>query len=354
QDGVISIQRSADGQTFVSGGGLDPGSSEGSSGKYFSVGYAVESTASGHGQVFVGHALVQILEQVKENLLEAILHGVREIHVALGEFAIGFARRAKECLHIVAEMPCQAHGSVGEDLHPLIAAEWLEVAHVEPKGAVLERNDSADLLDERVFAVGREPHHFAFIAVFLVADEFANHGVKAAERVRQEDAVENVDVVALAARHHSGNEITGAVVTEARSFFPWRAVIGAGNVSEVVLDVMFLKVELLRIEVKGMREQQAHIAQGLFALAHFDEVQNFGGIGERVLYFLGEIGIAILADCYVLDVGELRAYGVQTGLHSQGRETAVVLVAIEAFLGYGKKNLSIFDDGRRCVGVKHV
>ena len=66
----------------------------------------------------------------------------------------------------------------------------------------------AYLLDVCVLAVRSESHDLAFVSVLVVADELANHGVEAAERVRQEDPVENVDVSAVTMSHHRGNEIS--------------------------------------------------------------------------------------------------------------------------------------------------
>ena len=61
--GMISMQRGADCQAFVPGGGLNPGAAEGSSGKYFSVGNAVEGATSGHREILVRHALMQIIQR---------------------------------------------------------------------------------------------------------------------------------------------------------------------------------------------------------------------------------------------------------------------------------------------------
>ncbi len=105
-------------------------------------------------------------------------------------------------------MPRQAHCSVRKHLHSLSAAQRLEITHVELEAAILEGDNLANFIDICIFPVRREAHDFAFIAVLSIADEIANHGVKAAERVRQEHAVEHLNFRAFTARHHGGDEIS--------------------------------------------------------------------------------------------------------------------------------------------------
>ena len=118
---------------------------------------------------------------------------------------------------------------------------------------VAQRNDFADFIEVRIFAVWREAHDFAFVTIFLVADEIADHGVETAEGMRQEDAIEDLYVVAFAARHHGRDEVAGTVITEAGGLLPRRAVVGAGNVREVMLYVVFLKPELGGIGIERLR-----------------------------------------------------------------------------------------------------
>lgn len=253
--------------------------------KKFAVGHAVERTASRHRQIFIGDALVQLVQRVKEHFFKTVLHGIGKVHVTLRYFRVRLARRPKELFHFVAEMPRQAYCSVGQYLHSLIASKRLEVAHVELEAAVLQRGNLADFIDVGVFPVGGETHDFALITIFFVADEIADHGVKTAERMGKENAFEDVDVIALATRHHGGNEVAGTVIAEACRFFPGRAVVRTRNVREVMLDMVLLKVQHFRIEFERLRKQQAHVPHGFLALPHFDEVQDFGRIRQCVLNF---------------------------------------------------------------------
>src|ERR1022692_1286043 len=105
-------------------------------------------------------------------------------------------------------------------MHALIAAQGLEETAIEVEAAISQANNVVQLVAICVLAVGREAHHLAFISVLLVADELANHGIETAQRVGQENAIEYLNPIAFAAGHHGGNEVSGAVVTEARGFIP--------------------------------------------------------------------------------------------------------------------------------------
>src|SRR6266567_6196330 len=181
---------------------------------------------------------------MEEHFFEAVLQSESQIHIALRDLAMRAARLAESLLHKVREMARQFHRSVRQDLHSLIAAQRLEVAQVKLETAILWRHNFADLVAVSIFTVGSEAHDLAFIAVFAVSDEFANHGIDAAQRVRQEDAVENFNLAAFATGHHRGNEIAGPVVAESRGLLPWRAVVGAGDVGDVVFEMVLLKTQL--------------------------------------------------------------------------------------------------------------
>ena len=217
-------------------------------------------------------------------------------------------------------------------------------------------NDLAECVAVGVFilAVGSEAHDFAFVAVFVVADELADHGVDAAEGVRQEYAFEHFDVVAFAARHHGGDEISGTVVAEAGGFLPGRTVVGAGDVCDVVLEMVLAEPKLRGVDFERCGQQRANVTHRLFALAETDEIQNLRWVGESVLDFLREIRVAILADSDVVNIRNLCAYGVETRLDSKRGETAEVLVAIEALFGDGEDHFTVMHDRRRGVGMKHV
>ena len=95
QHRVIRMQRGADREAFIAGGRLNPGAAEWRSRKQFAVGHAVEGTASRHGEIFFGNAFVQFVRQMEKHFLKDMLHGVGQVHIALRDFGVRFARSAE-------------------------------------------------------------------------------------------------------------------------------------------------------------------------------------------------------------------------------------------------------------------
>src|SRR6266550_3753284 len=185
---------------------------------------------------------------MKKDFFKATLHSIGQVHVALGYFRMRLAWCTKEFFHAIREMPCQPDSSIGQHPHSLIAPQWLEVVEVELKTSVSKKGNFSHPPTISRLAIRSKPHDFAFIAIFLVADEFTNHGVEAAQGVWQIDPIKDFDLVVFATGHHGGDKIARSVVTKARSFFPWGAEIGTGDVGDVMFDVMLLKVQLARID----------------------------------------------------------------------------------------------------------
>src|SRR5215467_5970463 len=105
---------------------------------------------------------------------------------------------SEQLLHLLGKVTSQAHRSIRQHLHTLVAAERLEVTEVELKAIILRRNDFADFIEVGGLAVRRKPHDLAFVTVLRIADELADHRVHAAKRVRQKNAIENLDLISLA------------------------------------------------------------------------------------------------------------------------------------------------------------
>src|SRR5579859_791547 len=154
------------------------------------------------------------------------------------------SRLAKKSLHSMREVPGQLNGPVGQHLHALIAAQWLEITQVELKPAALCGDDPVDLADIGFCAVGCQPHDLALISVLCIADEFANHGIEATQRVRKKDTLQHINLIALTACHHGGDEISGTVVAETGGLFPGRAIVSARDMRNVMLQTVLLKPEL--------------------------------------------------------------------------------------------------------------
>ena len=199
---MIRMQRRTDCQAFIARRGLNISPAERRLTKNLSVGHAVQCTPACHRQVFTRHARMKLIQYVKNNLFKPLLHRISQVHVALRDLCVRLARRAKPFLHAVREMPRQTHRSVRQHLHPLVRPQRLEVTKIQLEARAHRLHQSAHLLQIRWLAIRRKPHHFAFIAIFRIPDEFADHRIETAERVWQVDAIEHVNLIALAARHH--------------------------------------------------------------------------------------------------------------------------------------------------------
>src|SRR5450432_1827098 len=121
-----------------------------------------------------------------------------------------------------------------------------------------------------------------------------------------------------------------------------------------MLEMMFLESHGLRRDIECLGQERSHIAHRFFTLAKLDEIQNFGRIDESILNFFRQVGVAVLTDSNVVDIADLRADRIQTGLYSQGRETCKMLDTIQTLFSDGENDLAVLNDRRGCIGVKHV
>ena len=135
------MQSRTDRQAFVSRRRLDPGPPKRGLIEELPVGHAVQGAASRHDQVFLRHPLVQLLQEMKENFLEAMLHGVGQVHVALRDFGIRLTRLAEQVHHALGKMPRQSNRSVRLDLHSLIASQGHEVVQVKAESGIAQFDD---------------------------------------------------------------------------------------------------------------------------------------------------------------------------------------------------------------------
>ena len=149
-------------------------------------------------------------------------------------------------------MPRQADRTVFTNLHSLITSQWLEIFQIQLEAVLQQANNFADLLTVSILAVRREAHDLAFVSILVVSDEIANHRVERPQRVWQKNAIENFDLISFTAGHHGRDEIPRTVITETRGLLPWRAVIGACDVGDMVFEVMFLKTRSFRVSMQRL------------------------------------------------------------------------------------------------------
>src|SRR5262245_14070502 len=109
--------------------------------------------------------------------------------------------------------------------------------------------------------------------------------------MREEDTIKHVDFVAFTMRHHGGDEIPRPVVAEARSLLPRRTIVGAADVSNMMLEAMLLKPQGGWIAAQKLCNQRANIFHLLLAPAQADEVQQLGRIRQSVTNLPLEISV---------------------------------------------------------------
>src|SRR5947209_20326348 len=139
---------------------------------------------------------------MKKDFFEAMLHGVGQIHIPLRNLLLRITWRSEHLYHAARKMPRQRNRTIGLYLHAFVASDWLEKVEVKFEARSASHQQLAKLLAVGIFAVGDKTHELAFIAIFVVSDELANHGVETPKRMWEEDAIQHLNFISFAARHH--------------------------------------------------------------------------------------------------------------------------------------------------------
>ena len=113
-----------------------------------------------------------------------------------------------------------------------------EVVEVELEQRPVELHELAHLREVPRRPVRREAHHLALVAVVRKAEPLRDGGVEDAERVRVDDALEHVEVVAVALREHRRREVAEAVDREDGRVLERRDEERRRDVRLVMLDVV--------------------------------------------------------------------------------------------------------------------
>ena len=96
EDGMVGVQGGANRQAFITGRRLNPRASERGLRKQFPIRHAVERATARHGKILVGDVSMQFIEEMEKHFLEAMLHGIGKIHIALRDLGVRLTRRAKD------------------------------------------------------------------------------------------------------------------------------------------------------------------------------------------------------------------------------------------------------------------
>src|SRR5215472_9856327 len=96
QHRMIGMQGRTDGEPFIACSSLNVGLAKRSRVEQFAVCDAVQSAATSHRKIINRHACVQTIQKMEEDLLKALLHRIRQIHIALRDFRMWLARLPKK------------------------------------------------------------------------------------------------------------------------------------------------------------------------------------------------------------------------------------------------------------------
>ena len=180
---------------------------------------------------------------MKEGLLVHRLEGGGEVLVVGRDLGAGRAWRAEQLAHRVGEDAAdRGRAAVPDHGHALgVVAKAVEVETIAAAGQELDDPAHGGHLGR--LAVGGEAHDLVLIAIVGKAQELRHRLVEEAERVGKEDAAADVDPGAAAGAPHGAGEVAEAVDREHGRALEGGDVEGAGEVGEMVLDVVEARLE---------------------------------------------------------------------------------------------------------------
>ena len=112
-----------------------------------------------------------------------------------------------------------------------------------------------------------------------------------------------------------------------------------------MLDMVFLKAQQSGINIKRIGKKRANVTRRLLPLTQPDKIQNLGRIRECVLDFLGQIGIAVLSDRDMIDIGDLRAHRIEAGFNRERRKAAVMFAPVETLFRDREHHFPVLHNG---------
>ena len=169
----------------VARGGLNPDALENSFAQEAAVGHAIERHAAGHAQIFFAGQFPRVSGQPQHDFLRHGLNGARQVHVALFDRLLRFARRAAEE---------RVKASIGHGC----AAQKIEIIQIHPKGTVLLQVEqfAKDRIRIDRLPVGRQAHQFVFAGIDAETAIIGEGGIKHAQRMGKTDFFEQFNFVA--------------------------------------------------------------------------------------------------------------------------------------------------------------
>ncbi len=340
-------QRDAHRTARVAGGGLDPDFLERAFPEQAPVGHAVERHAAGHRQVRHAGLGVRKPGQFQHRFVGEVLDRPRQVHLALRQVRLLFARRA-----------AYRFGEAAAGHRESLAV--IEVRLVQVNGPVVA--DAGDLLAQECqvarLTVRSEPHHLVFARIHLEAGEVGERAVEEAERIGEAKLLEEPQVGAAAGAERRRRPLADAVDGDDGRLLERRGVEGGGRVRLVVVAEHDLPRERLRQLPRGLR------VVGLLEIRQFapDRVANpelllhpeGDGLDERAPALRGvveigveqavELGERLLVEADQRQVGRCEAGFAQAVAARVGGEPGVVLRPGEALLLRRGHDLAVDDE----------
>ena len=297
--------------------------------------------------------LPERLQDVEVGLLEHLLQRGGDVVVVARELGVGGPGGAEGLDHPVGEdPPDRRRPLVPGHVDALLVVQ--EVVEAELEHRPVELHELAHLVEVARLAVGREAHHLALVAVVREAEPLRDRGVEDPERVRVEDALEHLELVAVALGEHRRGEVAEAVDGEDRGVLERRDEERARDVRLVVLDVVEAGGEGVRLDPEPLRERRADVADARRVLEAGLEVAGARAVADRAQQLLAEVRLRVARDGDVVELLGLQARVGEAPRGGQRREAGAVLDAVETLLLGGCDELAVDDESCGRVTVEGV
>ena len=188
------------------------------------IGDAVERHASGEAQIAGAGLGSNSARQTQYDFLGDRLHRGREVHLALGQWRFGCARRAAE-QRLETRIGHRQAGAI------------IEIALVEPKAAIRLHIDQVieDGLGVTRLAIGGETHHLVFARIDSKTGIGGERRIKQPERMREMDFLQHVEPVAVAVGGRCRRPLADPVHRQHRRFLKRRGKERGGGMALVML-----------------------------------------------------------------------------------------------------------------------
>ena len=220
----------------------------------------VQGDAAGEAEILGAGAPVRCAHEVQVRLLEHPLERGGDVAVSLGQLAPRLAGGAERLLHPVREeSPDRGRLLVPRHVDALLVVH--EEVELELEPVAVELHQLAHSIEELLgVAVRRETHHLALVAVLREPEPLRDGRVEDPERVREQDAVEDLERVVAPVAEHRRGEVAEPVERQHRRLVERRDEERARGMREVVLDVVHVGAKLVGLHAERFGHLRLHVA----------------------------------------------------------------------------------------------